>query len=441
MTNRTTVRTATVAVLVAAVTGVSAVPAAAATSTEVSYTVTGAYQDKPENLREIAERFLGDGNRAGEILRLNAGRIQWDDERLTDASRLHEGWILRLPWDAAGAELRYGKIPEETADSTCAKQAGAAAPADRTQLRPPLSEAWSRADGTGITVAILGSGVDGAAHGLAGRVTPGADMAAGTGRGDLSCEGTATTLAGIVAGDREHSGIAPQARILPLKTGGDNIVSGTAVRAIGVAAESGAQVLLIGGQVDADDTAVVTAIRDAIAHDVVVVVPATVPLEPVDGLLLAGADTGTPPEVAAPGAADPAGDGAGIGTDYAAAFVAGTVALVRSAHPGLHAADAARQVRATAVDGVVNPAAAVTSGTPANATWTTPSSGLRTLSTVLIWAGAVLAALVVLAFLLPGPAGALSRRLAHRRALAARARMTGDSNDPFWQPPDPARMD
>ncbi|MFI1995901.1 hypothetical protein [Actinoplanes sp. NPDC020271] len=433
MANLTTARGATAAGLVAAVMTLTAAPAAAASSNEVSYTVNGAYQGRPENLTEVAERFLGDGNRAGEILRLNAGRTQWDGERLTDASRLHEGWILVMPWDAAGAELRFGKVPEETAVSDCDRApAGAAIPADRTKLRPPLSEAWSRADGTGVTVAILGSGVDGSAPGLAGRVTPGADIAAGTGRGDVSCEGTATTLARIVAGDRDHAGIAPQARIMPLRTGGDDILTSTAVTAIAVAVTSGVQVLLIGGEVDADDPAVVTAIHDAIAHDVVVVVPSTVPLEPVDGLLSIGLDAGGPKSgdsgPVAPGA-DGQGDG---GVEYAAAFVAGVVALVRSADPGLPAADAARQVRSTAVDGVVSPAAAVSAVVAADPRWTTPPSGLRTLGTTLIWAGVVLAALVVLAFLLPGPIGALSRHRAHRRALAARARMTGDSHDPFW---------
>ncbi|GAA2555148.1 hypothetical protein GCM10010435_27120 [Winogradskya consettensis] len=422
-----------IAVLALAMTGVAAVPAGAAPPSgeavnQISYTVGEAFPGEPENLWQIAERFLGDGNRAGEILALNAGRIQRDGGRLTDPSRLHTGWELVLPWDAAGEGLHSGALTAYPSDSDCGQAV------DGTQLTPPLSQAWEKSDGAGVTVALLGSGVDGAAAGLAGRVTPGADVVAGTGRGDTACEGSGTTLAGIVAGDR--SGVAPQARIMPIRAGDDVITSDRAATAIAVAARSGAQVILVGADIDGADPGVRAAVGAAIARDAVVVVPATVRLEPADGLLSVGADGGDPPsdssELLAPGAGP-------------AAFVAGTVALVRSAHPELHAAEVTRQVRATAAGGVVNPDAAVTAPLPAgvgvNAPWKTSSGVLPALSGVLLGAGAFLAVVVVLGFVLYLLLGAsLSRRRADRRAMAARARLTGDGDDPFWQPPGPARQ-
>lgn len=87
-------------------------PAARAEGDHVKYyTVEAAHQGEPENLTEIAERFLGDGARAAELFALNAGRIQPDGTTLTDGSRLRAGWVLVLPWDAYGSEVRRGVPP------------------------------------------------------------------------------------------------------------------------------------------------------------------------------------------------------------------------------------------------------------------------------------------------------------------------------------------
>jgi hypothetical protein len=42
------------------------------------YVVAASYQGQPENLSEIASRFLGSADRAGEIFALNSGRTQPD---------------------------------------------------------------------------------------------------------------------------------------------------------------------------------------------------------------------------------------------------------------------------------------------------------------------------------------------------------------------------
>src|SRR5262249_42947859 len=51
---------------------------------------------------EIAEKHLGNGLRYREIFAMNEGRLQPDGTRLTIASLIRPGWILRMPHDAYG---------------------------------------------------------------------------------------------------------------------------------------------------------------------------------------------------------------------------------------------------------------------------------------------------------------------------------------------------
>jgi membrane-anchored mycosin MYCP len=104
--------------LLAALAGVVAVaglPAVVAHADDVEfvkyYTVTSAYQGRPENLTEIAGRLLGDGGRSNDLFNLNAGRAQPDGGTLTDPAALHAGWYLVLPFDAGGAGVQYGTLP------------------------------------------------------------------------------------------------------------------------------------------------------------------------------------------------------------------------------------------------------------------------------------------------------------------------------------------
>jgi hypothetical protein len=55
-----------------------------------------------ESLWEIAENHLGDGRRYQEIFKLNEDRIQPDGTKLTIASLIRPGWVLRMPADAYG---------------------------------------------------------------------------------------------------------------------------------------------------------------------------------------------------------------------------------------------------------------------------------------------------------------------------------------------------
>ena len=394
------------AVLAAAMTGmpsppVHAAPPADASVNHVHYTVT-AGQGAPDNLWEVATRFLGDAGRAGEIFDLNSGRLQPDGGRLADPSDLRAGWQLVLPWDAVGAEVQYGPLKAAAKPSSnCPWQkAGPAASWEQTLLTP--SRAWPVADGSGVTVAVLGSGVDGSAPALAGRVLAGADVATGTGRGDTSCEGSGTALAGIVAGDDgaqgETFGVAPGARIAPVDLGTATLTPHLAAAAVDVAVASGATVVLIGAGVNTADPAVRAAVSKAISRDVVVVLPVSAAADPADGLLRVGAITRDrkPAEdypddavdLLAPGVDVTSIGGPASGAEYAAAFVAGTVALVRSAYPQLRAAGVTRQVQATLAADVVDPVAAVSTSPSAdvavNEAAPAPPNGLRTLSQVLL---------------------------------------------------------
>src|SRR6266536_1490079 len=63
-----------------------------------------------EYLYDIALRTLGNGNRYPEIFGLNAGRVQPDGGRLTDPTQLQAGWVLVLPDDARGPDVRTGVL-------------------------------------------------------------------------------------------------------------------------------------------------------------------------------------------------------------------------------------------------------------------------------------------------------------------------------------------
>ncbi len=63
----------------------------------------------PDTLANAAARTLGDPNRAGEIFELNRGRVQADGSALRNPADLRAGWILRLPPDARGPDVRLAR--------------------------------------------------------------------------------------------------------------------------------------------------------------------------------------------------------------------------------------------------------------------------------------------------------------------------------------------
>ncbi|MEU9824834.1 type VII secretion-associated serine protease mycosin [Micromonospora chersina] len=292
-----------------------------------------------------------------------------------------------------------------------------------TPARPVAEQPWpqqryapdrlaSLATGAGVVVAVVDSGVDRSHPQLAGRVLDGVDFLDPGGDGTRDCAGHGTGVASIIAAAPRPGvafrGLAPDARILPVRVSEQQVVEGREsgrtvgaadfARAVRWAVDHDADVVNLSVVLYADDPAVRAAIAYAVRRDVVVVAAAGnlhdsgdprpypaaydgvlgVGAIGADGTRVAFSQTGPYVDLVAPGsdvlmAAPRQGHHRAEGTSYAAPFVAGTAALVRQYRPELDAAEVARRIVAS-VDpapgradgygaGVLNPYRAVTEST------------------------------------------------------------------------------
>jgi type VII secretion-associated serine protease mycosin len=260
--------------------------------------------------------------------------------------------------------------------------------------RPVADQPWAQqryapdrlaplATGAGVVVAVVDSGVDRRHPQLAGRVLAGADFLDPGGDGSRDCAGHGTGVASIIAAAPRPGvafrGLAPDARILPVRVSEQQVVDGREsgrtvgaadfARAIRWAVDHHADVLNLSVVLYADDPAVRAAIGYAVRRDVVVVAaagnlhdngdPRPYPAA-YDGVLGVGAigpdgvrapfsQVGPYVDLVAPGsdvlmAAPGQGHLRAEGTSYAAPFVAATAALVRQYRPELDAAGVARRI-------------------------------------------------------------------------------------------------
>ncbi|GHJ07208.1 hypothetical protein TPA0907_15750 [Micromonospora humidisoli] len=430
------------------------------------YTVSGGSEEAVTDLTGVAARFLADPDRADEVYRLNEGRRQPDGRALTAVGqRLSPGWLLVLPWDASGDEVRYGLLPADTPTAkpgrspAGARVAGCVDAASGNNagspwVDPELSpaRAWPHSTGAGALVAVVDSGVDGELAALSGRVAPGSDVITGKARADTDCLGTGTAMASVIAASAGTGspgppvvGVAPEAAVLPVRVVADATDADPRRTALGieVAVSAGATVVALGGYAKLTDPAVTEAVRSAVAHDVVVVAPATTadgtPAAAQEGLLrVAGVGPDRRPVLAYPaGGVDVTAPGLDVptlgvgattprsrtGTEYAVAYVAGVAALVRTALPGADAVQVARRIAATADPGVrsspspehgwgmVDPLAAVSTGPDAAAEPDHAGSGT--------WPALLAAGLGLLLLTAVGVFGRRARRLTRRAADAA----------------------
>jgi type VII secretion-associated serine protease mycosin len=263
-----------------------------------------------------------------------------------------------------------------------------------------------------VTVGVIDTGVDRTAPQLAGRVMAGVDVVNGNvhdGRADDDCFGHGTFVAGIIGGGKQQgvglAGLAPGVKILPVRQANgftDGTVLGMA-QSIVAAVEGGARVVNISASSFFPTPQLKAAVDYAAARDVLIVTAAANEAESGNpkaypaaypGVVAVGAigpdgtrtgfsETGSFISVVAPGQ-DITGISRGgtghvqdSGTSYAAPFVAGVAALVRSYRPELSAAQVKRRMELTADHpgtvlpdpamgwGVVNPWAAVTTEIPA----------------------------------------------------------------------------
>ena len=268
---------------------------------------------------------------------------------------------------------------------------------------------WALSKGAGVTVAVVDSGVDATHPDLGGQVLPGADLTgSGASDGTTDDDGHGTGMASIIAGTGRARGgtgmigLAPEARILPVRVisrRGQGVPSSDGIR---YAVEHGARVVNVSlGDTESSAEYLAdlrSAIEEAGAHDAIVVASAGNegsngnPVEYPAGIrgvvAVSGVDSNTRlysnaehgPQVVLAGPAvglEHAGlDGGytvGTGTSGAAAYVSATAALVAAKFPELSAGQVIDRLIRTADHpdgcaersayygfGVVNPLAALT---------------------------------------------------------------------------------
>ena len=131
-----------------------------------------------------------------------------------------------------------------------------------------VAEAWQRATGQGVTVAVVDSGVDATHPDLAEQVLPGGDFITGLEGTAVDPHGHGTHVAGTIAALAGNgagiAGVAPQARILPVRVLGANgsgYMSDVA-NGIAYAADRGADVI----NMSISSTAQVAAVSNAVAY-------------------------------------------------------------------------------------------------------------------------------------------------------------------------------
>ncbi|UGY90952.1 S8 family serine peptidase [Streptomyces gobiensis] len=229
--------------------------------------------------------------------------------------------------------------------------------------------AWKISRGKGVTVAVIGTGVEASHPDLRGRITGGADFGDGATDGGTRDHGTkgeqGTHAAGIIAGTARNfrgdglRGLAPEARVLPIgvyRDGKPDVAA--SAKALRHAASKGAEVINVSVSFTKPHAALRKAVDYAISKDAVVVAgagdngrdgngatypaafPGVVSVSATDqkGTVWPGSHRGKTVVLAAPGVGilttEREGDyWTGDGTAYAAPWVAASAALLRAEHP------------------------------------------------------------------------------------------------------------
>ncbi|MFG3053096.1 S8 family serine peptidase [Kitasatospora sp. NPDC048239] len=274
------------------------------------------------------------------------------------------------------------------------RQEGCTKPSDKGTERTPWAQtflrpeaAWQLSRGAGVTVAVVGSGVDAASGVLEGRLALG-PREFGPGGAGRDCVGHGTFVAGLIAARRQDgvgfAGIAPEARILAVAVTDEAGITTPELLAKGIrhAADGGARVIAVAVPVPVGGEDLAGAVQYARERGALVVAPvgpdqgtsagsagqafpaaypdvlAVTDLAPDGTVGSGGAAEGAGPagrvDLAAPGDAvmsvGPGGKGyfTGAGPSFATAMVAATAALVLGYRPELTPAQLLDRLKATA---------------------------------------------------------------------------------------------
>jgi type VII secretion-associated serine protease mycosin len=250
-----------------------------------------------------------------------------------------------------------------------------------------IDQAHQITKGSGVTVAVVDSGIEADHPDLKGQVSAGTATGGTAGDPLNDDDGHGTAMAGLIAakggGANNALGIAPGAKLLSAQVSGGGTGFRTDQVAAGIrwAVDNGAKVinLSLGSQLP-PPSAEVEAVNYALSKDVVVVAaagnredgitavasPANIPgvvavgATGEDGAVLSGSVPGPELGIVAPGgrmattgsrrAGEKTGYVVATGTSPAAAVVTGVVALIRSKYPNLRAPDVINRLVRTADD-------------------------------------------------------------------------------------------